>query len=124
MGDSPGELAQAFQPLGLLVQLGQAGVLGLGPELLALGFGAAVGDVADGGGDEHVRAVADGRQGDLGGEGAAVAAAPGQFYADAYRAGPGVAGIPGPQVGVALPVAVRDEDLDCLADEFGPVVAE
>ena len=84
----------------------------------------AVGDVPDRGGDQDAFLGVDGGQGDLGGEGGAVAAAPGQFHPRAHRAGPRVSHVPGPSAGVDVADRVRDEHFHRLADQLVPPVAE
>jgi len=83
-----------------------------------------LGDVADGGGYQEALVGVEGGQGDLGGEGGAVAAAAGQVQAGAHLPGLGVCGVPGAQGGVAGLDGVGDQDLDRLSGEFFARVPE
>ena len=75
-------------------------------------------DVADGGQHQEAPAGVDGGQGDLGGEGGAVAAAAGQVQARVHLPGPGIGRVPGAQAGVGGLARVGDQDLDRLPGQF------
>ena len=77
-----------------------------------------LGDVADGGGYQDALVGVEGGQGDLGGEGGAVAAAAGQVQARAHLPGLGVGRVPGAQAGMGGLDGVGDQDLDRLPGQF------
>ena len=82
------------------------------------------GYVPDGRGDENALVGVDRGQGDLGREGAGIAATPGEGQARAHRPVPRVSDVPGPVRRVDGAGGLGDQDLDRLADELLPLVAE
>ena len=82
------------------------------------------GDVPDGRGDEHAFTGIDRGQGDLGREGAGIAAARGERQARAHRPVPRASDVPGPVSGVRGAGGIGDQDLDRLADKLRTFVAE
>jgi hypothetical protein len=83
-----------------------------------------LGHVPDRGEDQDPLLGVEGGQGDLGGEGGAVAAAPGWLHPRAHQAGLRVGDVPGPVAGVDVADRVRDEHVHRLADQFVAPVAE
>ena len=125
VGHAPGELAEAFHPLGLVQLRFQPHPFRLVPEPFRLGLCFdPVGDVPDGGSYEDFLAGGDGGQGDFRREGAAVAAAPGRLQPGAHRPGPGVGGIPRPVPGVECPGVIGNQHLDGSADQLVAAVPE
>ena len=111
----PARLAEAFQPLRLVHLALQPLPFRPGPQPLAVGLQfQPFGDVADGGGDEDAFGGADGGQGDLGGERAAVPAPPGQLHPGAHRPRPRIGQVPGPVPRVHVAHALRHQQLDRL----------
>ena len=82
------------------------------------------GYVPDGRGDEDALVGVDRGQGDLGREGAGIAATPGERHARAHRPVPRVSDVPGPVPRVDGAGGVGDQDLDGLADKLLALVAE
>ena len=107
-----GELAQAFQPLRLVQLPLQLVPLGLAAQPLPLRRDLQpLGHVPDHRGDQEPLIGSHGGQGNLGGEGAAVAAAPGQLHVSAHGAGPGISHVPGPVARMQVAHLVGDQDL-------------
>ncbi len=77
-----------------------------------------LGDITHGGRYQEALAGVEGGQGDLGGEGGAVAAAAGQVQARAHLPGPGAGRVPGAQAGVGGLARVGDQDLDRLPGQL------
>ena len=125
MGHPAGELAEAFQPLGLVQVPFQLVPLGLGAQPLLLGSDLqTLRHVPDHRGNQELFTGAHRGQGHLGGEGATVAAAPGQLQVGAHRPGPGIGQVTGPVGRVQAAHLVRDQDFHRLADQLVPAVAE
>ena len=124
------------QPLGARVPAGDDLIEGLADHRVVrglddrgqlrghLGRQPPLGHVPDRGGDQDPLLGVDGGQGDLGGEGGAVAAAPGQLHPRAHRAGRGISHVPGPVAGMDIADRIRDQHLHRLADQLVPPVAE
>jgi hypothetical protein len=118
-------MTQAFQTLGLVKLALQPFPFGLGLEALPLGLQfQPFGHVADRGHDQDALAGVDGGQGDLAGEGAAVAPAGDQFESLAHPPGPRVGDVGGPVGRVRRLDRVRDQDLRELAGQLVALVSE
>jgi len=125
VGHPAGELAQAFQSLGLVQLPFQLVPLGLGAQPLPLGGDLQpLGHIPDHGGDQEPFIGAHRSQGHFSGEGGAVAAAPGQLHVGAHGAGTGISDIPGPVGRVQAACLVGDQEFHRLADQLVPPVAE
>lgn len=119
----PGQgLVEAVLQQQAVGQAGEGIVHGLvGESLLRL---LALGHVADEGHGQVAVGRLDGAEGDVDGELGAVPPAAGQLEAGAHGAGPGVGQVAVPVSHVGGPEAVGKQDLDGLADQLLPVVAE
>ena len=117
--------AQFVAHAGEEVVLGPAGLLELDVLLAQLLLDAlAVGDVADGGGDDDALSAVDRRQRDLGRELGAVAATSGELHPSTHRARARVGDVPVTALGVQAADGLGDEQLDGLADQLVAGVAE